>query len=432
MSESNYLSHLYRPEEMAEKHLCLCIFNRATYARSKVLIDEIAKYPWMKLTVALSSALLWKEYGSAGEEYIRDGHKNVTFELIEVPQNEPTHLGICLGSSDLLAAFARYFASKSFHGVIVVADRYETLPCAMAAAYQNIPLIHIQGGEITGNIDDKVRHAITQLADWHFVSTDVAKDYLIAMGVESFRVYNTGCPSLDLINRNTIIRSVGKEKYILSIFHPETENTDHAFEQTEIVLKATLEYCAKYGARCYWFYPNPDPGREEITRLLDRALSENPEFLVKAINKEPEVFLRQLAGARFIVGNSSCGIREASFLGVPALNVGARQRMRERGINVYDLPYDSTLIFSAMEKAHEMRRYIKSYLYGDGRASKFIATYLTRIDYSLRGPLTYPFNYNFKSRHFGENRFKSHARKREEPFKGKKYDAKKRMANQGT
>lgn len=395
------------------KHFCMPIFNRATYGRSKSLIEDITKHPHMKLTVVLSSAALWGEFGKASD-YIQGAHPNV--ELVEITKHDSTHIGMALSASEIVSKFARFYASHDFDAVIVIADRYETLPAALAASYLNIPLIHIQGGELTGNIDDRVRHSVTKLSDYHFVATRLAKEYVVAMGEDHSRVFNTGCPSLDIIHDNSIHRYDSKENYILCIFHPETENTDEAYAQTQVLLRAVREYCVEYGERCYWFYPNPDPGREKITELLNHEFTDSPIF-IKAINKEPEKFLWQLAGARLIVGNSSCGIRESSYLGVPSVNVGDRQGIRERAHNILDATFEHKNLLSALRFQHKRRRYGKSHLFGTGRASEYIVKYLARIDFTLKGTLTYPTKAEFRSKHFGEKRFNDHKKRIGAPFR---------------
>lgn len=407
--KNTYFSHYLR-DPSDPKHFCLPIFNRATYGRCKTLITEIARHPEMKITVVLSSGSLWEEFGNASE-YIEKGHKNVEFHKIEIPKTDGSHLGMALSASMLTQAISVFLNRNNFNAVIAVADRYETLPVALAASYMNIPLIHIQGGELTGNIDDKVRHAVTKLADYHFVSTKLSKEYVIEMGEDRSRVFNTGCPSLDLIQKNGIYKFRAKEKYILSIFHPETENPTLAFEQTQAVLNSVWEYCIQYGYRCYWFYPNPDPGREEIIEYLDHVLKTDRSPFIKAINKEPEKFLWQLAGARLIIGNSSCGIREASFLGVPAINVGDRQGLRERAANVIDATYNEENIKSALHFQHEREMYLRSYLYGTGRSAEYIVRRLEKLDLSSKGSLTYPFESPYKEKHFGEKRFHDHEKR---------------------
>jgi UDP-hydrolysing UDP-N-acetyl-D-glucosamine 2-epimerase len=406
----DHLSQFYK--SLPPRKICLCVFNRATYGRTKVLIEELGKRENISLTVVLSSSLLWKEFGDAGRAYIRKDSSRVAYELLDIPRAEQSHLGSIKEAAQIADRFGDYFSRHEFDAVVVVADRYETLPAALACAYLNIPLVHIQGGEITGNIDDKVRHSVSMLADYHFVATENAKTYLLALGQERDRIFNTGCPSIDLVRVARARRFRPKERYVLAIFHPETERAEEAFEQTKTVLEATLEYCAKYSAKCYWFYPNPDPGREAITRYLDEAIQAYGPYFVKAVNEEPEDFLRRLAGARYIIGNSSCGIRESSYIGVPAINVGARQRVRERSWNVIDTGYDKDAILKAIEESHVIERHLPSRLYGTGYASREIADYLSRIDFTLKGPLTYPTQFQYREKHFGESRFHDHKKPR--------------------
>lgn len=396
---------------LEELKLHLCLFNRATYSRCKALIEELSKYPNIKLTLICSSSLLMGDYGKA-IDYIRRDHRNCHIETIdEMPQN-PTGTGSAMLVGKLMIALSGYFSTTKPNAVIVVADRFETWAPALVARCHNIPIVHIQGGEITGNIDDVIRHSITQVADYHFVSTYAAKTYLIEMGQEPKRVYLTGCPSLDVIARNKIFRRWGKGKYIISIFHPETNLVEKAYEQTKIVMEAVIEYCILNDYKCYWYYPNPDPGRMEIVRYLDSVLSEYSKHIVKAINLEPEQFLRQLAQCRLIIGNSSCGIRESSRLGVPSINVGDRQLLRERSNNVMDVGYDKDKIFRLLKKQHDMEKYTPSNLYGSGQSTKRMAEYLARMNYSLKGPLTYPLQAKFKEQHFGITRFEINERGR--------------------
>ena len=390
---------------LPKKKLAICIFNRATYARCKSVIKELSKFPHIDLTVILSSSLLMEEFGNAAQEYIIGDSNNVHIELIDTGPNLSTGLGICRSSSRILDLFSSYFHSLSFDAVIVVADRFETLPAAMAASYQNIPVIHIQGGETTGNIDDRVRHAVTKIADYHFAATELSKEYILHMGEDQRRVHQTGCPSIDLIFTNKIKRWHPKEKYILCIFHPETENVQEAYDQTKTVLESVLEYCMQFGTRCYWYYPNPDPGRAEIIGLLDSILSQQKDFLIKAINKDPVLFMRQLAGAQFIIGNSSCGIRESSFIGLPAIDIGDRQLYRERASNVITVKHNKEQIKKAMIVQLRESRHKTSYVFGIGKAGKAIAHYISKMDFMLKGTLTYPFHSKFKERHFGEGRF---------------------------
>jgi UDP-hydrolysing UDP-N-acetyl-D-glucosamine 2-epimerase len=397
-------------QDAPKRRIGFCLFNRATYARSKVLIDELLKYPNVELTLFLSSALLWERYGKAAN-YIEREHPRAKMVRIEMAPVPGTNRGISDGAGELYRGLVPAFDHSDCDAFILVADRWETLVAAQCAALLNRPIIHIQGGEITGCIDDKVRNAVSKLADYHFCSTRLSKEYLVQMGEDTRRIFQPGCPSIDLIRRNHVKRTNPKDRYIIAVFHPETENQEQAFDQTRSVCEAVIDYCREHRCRCEWFYPNPDPGREKITEYLDQTLGSWPHLFSRAINQEPEEFLSLLAGARLVVGNSSCGLRECSYLGIPTVNVGQRQRYRERSFNVVDVGYDQAEILQALKEQHRVGRYPKSQLYGSGNASVSIAKYIQHIDFSIKGPLTYPTWEKFRELHFGEDRFNGHRKR---------------------
>lgn len=392
-----------------KRHFCICIYNRATYARCASLISRIEKDKHMEVTVVLSGALMEEEYGRAFQ-YIEVNHPKAKFKRIlldPVPPGPARHVHI---SGQIVHRLGEYLAEQTFDAIIVVADRFETLPTAMVAAYLNFPVIHLQGGEITGNIDERIRHAVTKLSDYHFVSTECAKMYLLRMGEEKERVHYTGCPSIDLVKQLRVSRWTPREKYILCIFHPHTEEIGEQYQQTKVVLQAVVEFCARYKHKCYWYWPNPDPGREEVIRLLEEAHKAEQDYLIKAVNTEPLGFLKQLAGASFLVGNSSVGLRESAYIGVPTINVGARQSLRERSWNVIDVPPQFEMIVEAMESQFSAHKYKKSFLFGRGEAANYIAAHLDRYEFSPKPPLGYPALVEYRSKHLGETRFIKHGK----------------------
>jgi UDP-hydrolysing UDP-N-acetyl-D-glucosamine 2-epimerase len=273
--------------------------------------------------------------------------------------------------SGLAAQLANYWRNDPPDVVVTIGDRYETLATATAAAFMNIPLAHIQGGEVTGTIDERVRHAVTKLADLHFVATKKARDNVIAMGEDPLRVFWTGCPSIDLAASiegkpdASVFRGFGakfdlNEMYSIVMYHPVTTRpaeTRHDLEFLKQVVEIT-------GRPAFWFWPNQDAGREVIAKVLRTSDLPNVHFIK---NLPPEDFLRLLKYAGGIIGNSSCGLREAGYYGVPAIDVGSRQAGRERGPNVIHIT-NMDDIKSVVAKP--------SYLYGNGTAGKQIAEVL--------------------------------------------------------
>lgn len=300
--------------------------------------------------------------------------------------------------------------------VVTIADRHETLATAIAASYMNIPLVHIQGGEQTGSIDDKVRNAVTQLADYHFTSTRRAQDCVVrAVSRKSVvptkivdgewetlhqSVYRTGCPSIDLarcvqeapdLDFDPFEKYPGSgtqfdlsRGYIVVLFHSNTQEYDQACTQTEELIKAVWQI----GSPAFWFLPNIDAGSDAVGKAIRVARNEDRIAGVHfQRNMEPEDFLKLLINSRCLIGNSSVGIRECSYLGVPVVNIGTRQQGRERAKNVRDVGYDAQDIFTAAREKMVSPRdrprvpnLQSSTLYGDGHAGKRIANLLAEIE----------------------------------------------------
>lgn len=389
------------------RNLYLPVFNRATYSRCKTLIDWITRFPHYKLTIGMASSVTQSHFNSP-HRYIRKAHPDVKIHehACEYPMVMDHPASVEVGA-DIAKAMATDFRVNQYDAVIVIGDRFETLPAAMAASYCNIPLVHVQGGEVTGNIDDKVRHAVTKLADYHFCATRKAKHYIIEMGEESDRVRQTGCPSLDIISELRLRNHRSKERYIMCMYHPVTTSHNNS-KNLNAVLQAVIEFCAKTSHKCYWYTPNCDPNGDEISTLLNQAFESSPLYLKKVVNEEPEVFIRRLAGSNMILGNSSSVLRESSFLGVPAINIGERQGIRERAWNSIDVGHDEKKIIEVMREQLNIGKYGRSYLFGDGRAAEYIVRYLNKIDFTIKGTLTYPMMEKHKEDHFGSRRFKDH------------------------
>jgi len=390
--------------------ICLPIFNRATYGRTKVLIREIAKAH--DLTLVLSSALLEIEFGNA-QTYIKEEHPDAKIKVLETGKHPKSNLGMCLTSADILRELAVFVEGEGFDAAVVVADRFETLPAAMGFALLHIPQIHIQGGEVTGSIDEKIRHSVTKLSDYHVATTQLAGAYLKRMGEHPNRVLRGGCPSLDLITSCRIRRRQPKykDRFIISMFHPDT-TCKEGYEQTEMVMNSVINYANKYDLKCHWYLPNPDPGRERIIKFCEEVKERYPKRIEWAVNEPPEVFLKRLSLADFIIGNSSCGLREASFMGTGCINLGDRQRMRERSWNVIDCDFDGDSIDAAMEYHRSIYRHKSSQLYGSGNAVRKIMQWIDSIRVQIKGPLTYPNEFEFLDLHFSERRYEEHKKPR--------------------
>jgi UDP-hydrolysing UDP-N-acetyl-D-glucosamine 2-epimerase len=260
----------------------------------------------------------------------------------------------------------------------------------------------VQGGEVTGSIDEKVRHATTKLSDLHLVSHQRAAERVIRMGEDPETVFVTGCPSIDLaaavlaepaltfdpFEKYSGVGAVFdySQGYLIVMQHPVTTEYELAHHH----VMETLHAIHTLGLPTFWFWPNVDAGSDGTSKGI-RMFRENERALNIHFfkNMPPEDFLRLLCNARCIVGNSSVAIRECAFLGVPAVNVGSRQQGRERGRNVNDVDYDRHQIVRAIERHLCNGHYPSDPIYGDGRAGERIAALLARVPLRVGKRLTY-------------------------------------------
>jgi UDP-hydrolysing UDP-N-acetyl-D-glucosamine 2-epimerase len=338
------------------KKIVYFLSNRCSYYRSSTLLKELNKT--YELTLILSGALLKDEFQDTYIEIKKE------FRSIDIACLSDGSLETMAKSSVGIGEQAvKHLLELKPDCLILWADRYELLPVAQAAAYLNIPIAHIQGGETSGNIDDKVRNAVSMLSTKHFVSHLWAGDKLEKMGLTD--IHNTGCPSLDVIKRHEIKRT-SVEGYIISIFHPHTKELSSLKEQTLMYVKSVQEFAKEQKLTIMFFASNDDPGYQNVNITDHLTLKMDAYNNIRFVNNMQGVdFLKLLAKARFIVGNSSAGIREASYLGVPAVNVGKRQENRISSSNCVDVEFDR--IKAGLKWAYEAKPGMNK-MFGDGEA----------------------------------------------------------------
>lgn len=343
-------------------HKIACLLSaRCSYFRQKLLLECLEKEDKIELTIMLTSGLLDEEHKETYEE-IYDNFFTVDFAC---GRNDGGPIDMARATHRIIGEANTFLDDYKPDCVLLIADRFELIGVALSACCQGIPIAHIQGGELSGNIDGRIRHAVSQLADIHFPSHDYAKQKLKQMGLRD--VYNYGCPSIDLIRKHGIKRTAVDAPYIIGIFHPHTLEHDKAGEQTQRVLEESLKFCKKYNYQLRWFLPNNDAG---FTKVLDELAASE---IVPVKNLTGEKFLRLLAGAKMIIGNSSAGIRESSYLAVPSVNIGDRQSNRLCANNVFCTDFDT--IYDTMEYADSFEAK-RSILFGNGNASKYIVNEL--------------------------------------------------------
>ena len=363
---------------------------RASYSRFKGTLLALQKHENVDSKVVCTCSAVLEKYGDVSKIIRADGLSCINTVNTEIEGNTLDCMPLTV--SNTIQSLTAIFMNEQPDFVITIGDRYETISTAIAASYMNISLIHIQGGELTGNIDEKVRHAITKLADYHFVSTSNAKRRLTSMGENPEFVFNTGCPSIDIIEEKNRLSIEDLKKrlqgiqennvldtdngYVVMQLHSETENYDASFERTQMLLQKLSEL----NRQIVIFWPNPDAGTDAISKAIrifkESNLSSNTIYLK---NLESRFFLKLLDNAICLVGNSSVGIRECSFMGVPVFNIGDRQRGRDRAANVIDVAWSSLPALNIFDALQNVGR--ESYnLYGDGNSASKIANLIAGLN----------------------------------------------------
>ena len=383
------------------RKICVVVTARPSYARIKSVMAAIQERSDAKLQLVVAASALLEKYGSAIEYMRSDGFEpdELVYMVLEGETLVTTAKSTGLGIVEL----ATVFDNLKPNIVVSVADRYETIATAIAAAYSNIPLAHIQGGEVTGSIDEKVRHAVTKLADLHFVANDDAAIRVEKMGENPKKIYTTGCPSIDLAANvlnikeeyfnpfDLMQKGVGeqfnlRDGYLVVMQHPVTTEYKFAFQQINQILEAI--YNLKIPT--FWFWPNVDAGSDKLSKGI-RMFRENKEipFIYFYKNMAPEDFLKLLINSKCLIGNSSVGIRECSYLGVPVVNIGNRQTGRLRGGNVIDVNYNTEEIVKSIKKQLQNGAYPCENIYGDGNAGQKIAELFSSVDLSIEKRIKY-------------------------------------------
>jgi GDP/UDP-N,N'-diacetylbacillosamine 2-epimerase (hydrolysing) len=385
---------------MSKRKICVVVTARPSYSRVKTALEAISRHPGLELQLVVASSALLDRYGSAVQYINEDGFK-IAAKVFNVLEGENLTAAAKTTGIGILE-LSTVFDNLNPDIVMTIADRYETMATAISASYMNITLAHIQGGEVTGNIDEKVRHAITKLSDFHFVASAGARERVIRLGEEPETVFNTGCPSIDLAARimenpaldfDPYIKYGGvgakpdiSKGYLVVIQHPVTNE----YQQSRAHIEETLWAISSIGRPTLWFWPNVDAGADGTSTGIRAFRENNPlDFVHFFKNMDPDDFLKLLINSDCFIGNSSVGIRECAYLGVPVVNIGSRQNKRDRGNNVKDVNYRADEIKSAVSGWLNSPRPSLSTIYGGGSAGKNIADLLATLPLQFHKTITY-------------------------------------------
>jgi UDP-N-acetylglucosamine 2-epimerase (non-hydrolysing)/GDP/UDP-N,N'-diacetylbacillosamine 2-epimerase (hydrolysing) len=368
------------------KKIAVITGTRAEYGIFKSVLNEIEAKAGLRLSLIVIGMHLSLEFGHTVDEIERDGFKIAA--KIAVLHGEDTKASMAKSIGECLTKAAEALKLIKPDILLVLGDRSEMLVGAVAATYMGIAIAHIHGGEISGNVDEPVRHAITKLAHIHFPATQESAERIIRMGEESWRVHVVGAPGLDLILNERILGSKKvAAKYGLEVSKPVLLVLQHSVvteaDQASDQIRETLEAVKELKHQAVLIYPNADAGGRRMIRVI-KEYEKYP--FVKTFKSVPhEEYLGLMRLASVMVGNSSSGIIEAPSFGLPVVNIGTRQKGRQRAGNVIDVDYDRKKIVEAVKKAlynREFREKVKHCRnpYGDGKAGKRIAEVLNEIE----------------------------------------------------
>ena len=380
-----------------KKKILQYIGSRANYSSAKSLLSSFTAHDGIEVITILGAAALVDKYGNLEELIISDGYEvdeKISF-LVEGGKLE----NMAQSCGVAMSGFPTILQKHQPDFVFVIGDRFDVLPIATTAMLMNIPLAHSMGGERSGTVDESIRHAISKMANVHFVANEDARNRLLKMGEEPGIIHNVGCPRIDYIYETIInfkngkmlpskslfknYKGVGKEfdilndDFLLVSFHPVTTEYDKMRQSTRNLLKALNEVNMKV----IMLWPNADAGTEHISKEI-RVFREkyNPDWLYLFRNLPVEVYLQLMFLCRCLVGNSSSAVREGEFMGVRSVNIGSRQNSRLRGNNIIDCDEStSSILHSIQQQLNESEELNTQYLYGNGEAAKKIANILAEF-----------------------------------------------------
>jgi UDP-hydrolysing UDP-N-acetyl-D-glucosamine 2-epimerase len=381
------------------RKICVVLVDRANYGRLKPVMREIAHHPALDLQVIAAGTMVLDRFDLPMRIVEQDGFPIDGQIYIELEGSTPATMAKSVGFA--VIEFASELQRLKPDVLLVIGDRYEALAAALAAAFMNIPIAHIQGGEVSGSIDESTRHAISKYAQFHFPSTCRSAEFLIRMGERPDTVLAIGCPSSDIartLDRTLdpeIVNRAGsgafidvKRPYLLVVFHPTT--TEYGGERAQI--EQMLAALDRLSEQTILLWPNIDAGSDHISKAI-RVFREHhrPSWLRTLINLTPENYLKVLANAACAVGNSSSFVRDAGYFGTPVVLVGGRQAGREVDEHVITAPPLEESITAAVRMQLARGVYKASKLYGDGYVAPRIAESLAKADLYVQKRLYYVF-----------------------------------------
>lgn len=354
--------------EQKNRRIVFLTGTRADYGKIKSLIKVVEGMEGYEACIFATGMHMLSKYGRTYKEILKDGYQNI---YTYINQSGKESMDIIL--SNTILGFGNYIAEMKPDAIVVHGDRLEALAGAIVGAFNNIKVFHIEGGEVSGTIDESIRHAITKFAHYHLVSNEKAKKRILQLGEAEENIFVFGSPDIDVMLSDTLpgIESVRAyydipfEEYAVLMYHPVTTEVD--LLPTHV--SAVVDGVCRSGRNYVVIYPNNDNGTDIILNEL-RRLDGNPKFRILP-SMRFEFFLSLLKHAQFIIGNSSSGIREAGVYKIPAIDVGTRQQGRyllEENSHIVHVDEDADVICSAVEQVMDLELE-PSFEFGSGNST---------------------------------------------------------------
>lgn len=379
------------------RRICVVLVDRANYGRLKPVMQAVKDHPALELSVLCAGTMVLERFDQPVEVVRADGFPVVGEVYMELEGSTPSTMAKSVGFG--IVEFSSEFARIKPDMVLMIGDRYEALAAMVSAAFMNIPVVHMQGGEVSGSIDESTRHAMTKYAHFHYPATKRSADYIMRMGESAEHILGVGCPSSDIAKQldrtlsSDLFNSHGSgakidpdKPYLLVVFHPTT--TEFGDERDQ--MKKLLLALEGYKKQTLLLWPNIDAGADYISKAIRVFRDQRDNSWLRAVtNFTPEDYMKVLAGAACAVGNSSSFVRDAGFFGTPVVLVGNRQAGREAAEHVTRVEAETRQISEALGMQLAHGRYEPSTLYGDGNVSKTLAEAIANVEIYVQKRLSY-------------------------------------------
>lgn len=351
-----------------KKKIIFVTSTRADYGKLKTIIIKLQRNRNLITRVFVTGMHNMDSYGKTIGEIKKDKIKNLSVFVNQGPSSTMNRMLI-----NTIRGFSDYLEKEKPDIVILHGDRVEPLGCAISALLSNVKIIHVEGGEVSGTVDEILRHAISKLSHIHFVSNKIAKNRLLQMGEDKKSIFVVGSPDVDVILSKKLpsiekVKSrynINFENYSISILHPVTTNLSNIKNEAKLYFESLKNSKKNYVIT----YPNNDIGSNYILNEI-KKLRKNRNFTIIP-SLRFEFFLTLLKNSSFIIGNSSCGIIEAPYYGVPTINIGDRQKNRFKSSSLINISFNKNKIIKAINHVNN-KKLLKLNFFGKGNAANKI------------------------------------------------------------